>query len=56
MNVRKNRTFGKEAACLLLCLALCLLQAGIASAAETRTVWSWQFEVKDDMGFNDCAT
>ena len=48
MNVRKNRTFGKKAACLLLCLALCLLQAGIASAAETRTVWSWQFEVQDD--------
>ena len=48
MNVRKNRTFGKKAACLLLCLALCLLQAGIASAAETRTVWSWQFEIQDD--------
>ena len=46
----------KKLISLLLCLALCLLQAGIASAAETRTVWSWQFEVKDDMGFNDCAT
>ncbi|MBR2853700.1 MAG: leucine-rich repeat domain-containing protein, partial [Clostridia bacterium] len=44
---RKSVKIGKGAACLLICLALCALQAGIA-AGETRTVWSYQFEIQED--------